>query len=131
MAAWMLALYGIGEGLGSGLVRGSPGRSFQTPGSIIHNLLGGVGVAAAILLPFLVMKIYGGRRSPAIFWYSWICTAAGVFSFILFSIATFYHPEGSWISWAGLWQRLFMLAYYLFFIGIALLMLIRGQHTSN
>ena len=122
-AAWMLALYGIGEGLGSGLVASTPGNSFQTPSSIIHNLLGGVGVAAAFLLPFIIMKIFGARRSPALYWYSWFTTVTGMPFFVLFSIATFYHPEGSWISYLGLWQRLFMLIYYMFFICLAVLML--------
>jgi hypothetical protein len=48
VSGWMLALYGIGEGLGSGLVPGFPGGAFRTPGSVVYNLLGGVGVAAAI-----------------------------------------------------------------------------------
>jgi len=126
-AAWMLALYGIGEGLGSGLIAGTPGKSFQTPGSIIHNLLGGVGVVAAFLLPFIIMKIYSVRRRPALYWYSWFTTVTGMSFFVLFSIATFYHPEGSWISCLGLWQRLFMLMYYLFFICLGLLMLTRKK----
>jgi hypothetical protein len=122
-AGWMLALYGIGEGLGSGLIAGTPGKAFRTPGSIFHNLVGGVGMLAAILLPLLVLSIYRARRSPVMYWYSWITTAAGIFFLILFGVSSFYHPSGSWISYAGLWQRLCMLTYYLFFICLAVLML--------
>jgi hypothetical protein len=123
LAAWMLALYGIGEGLGSGLVPGFPGGSFRTPGSVVHNLLGGVGVTAAFLLPFLIMKIFRAQQRPALYWQSWFTTVTGIFFFILFSISTFFHPEGSWISYTGLWQRLFMLMYYIFFIWLAIIML--------
>ena len=130
-AAWMLALYGIGEGLGSGLISGTPGKTFQTPGSIVHNLLGGVGVVAAVLLPFIIMKTFDARRSPALYWYSWFTTVTGMFFFVLFSISTFYHPEGSWISCLGLWQRLFMLMYYLFFICLAALMLICQKNSGD
>jgi len=130
-AGWMLALYGIGEGLGSGLVPGTADRAFQTTASIVHNLLGGVGVTATILLPFIIMKAYNARRSPRLYWFSWFTTIAGVSSFTLFSIATFYHPEGHWISYIGLWQRLFMLFYYIFFICLAVLMISRLRTGEN
>lgn len=130
LAAWMLALYGIGEGLGSGLVSGTPGKPFRTPESIVHNLLGGVGVAAAFALPFIIMKTYPARQSPRLYWYSWFTTFTGIFFFVLFSISSFYRPEGSWISYTGLWQRLFVLMYYLFFICLAVMMLIRRKPAS-
>ncbi len=121
MAAWMIALYGIGEGLGSGLVPGTPGVAFTTLASIVHNILGGVGVTAAIFLPFAVMKIYA--RSACFYWYGWLTSAAECLSLVLFGISALYHPEGGWISYTGLWQRLFMLIYYLFIIRLASLML--------
>ncbi len=130
MAAWMIAFYGIGEGLGSGLVPGTPGIPFRTPGSIAHNILGGVGVTSAIFLPFAIMKLYRTRRSPCLIWYSWFTTVAECFFLALFGISTFYHPEGNWISYSGLWQRLFMLIYYSFIIWLALLML-RSRKTSS
>ncbi len=126
-AACMLALYGIGEGLGSGLAQRTPGKPFLAPASIIHNLFGAAGVAAAVLLPFIIMKIHNSRRSPYLIWYSWFTTITGVFFLVLFSIAFLLRPEGLWISCAGLWQRLFMLTYYLFFICLAVLMLTRGE----
>jgi hypothetical protein len=122
-AGWLLALYGIGEGLGSGLIPGTPGKPFQTPWSIIHSGLGGVGVLAAILLPFAIINLFNARRSSNLYWYSWFTTVTGVLFFILFSISNYYHPEGNWISYMGLWQRLFRLIYYLFFIYLAVRML--------
>jgi hypothetical protein len=130
-AGWMLALYGIGEGLGSGLIPGSPGKVFQTPRSIFHSLLGGVGVLAAILLPFIIKKMFNARKSSALYWYSWFTTVSGVLFFTLFSISNFYHPEGNWISYLGLWQRLFLLTYYLFFIFLAILMLVHQNQFGR
>ncbi len=121
-AGWMLALYGIGEGLGSGLIPGAPGKIFQTPASIFHTLVSGVGVSAAILLPIVIIRMFNARK-PALYWYSWFTTITGGLFFILFSISNFYCPEGKWISYLGLWQRLFVLMYYLFFIYLAMLML--------
>jgi hypothetical protein len=120
----MLALYGIGEGLGSGLIPGSPGKLFQTPRSVFHTLSGGVGVSAAILLPFIIIKMFHAGKSSALFWCSWFTAFFGVLFFVLFSIANFYHPEGNWISYLGLWQRLCRLTYYLFFLFLAVLMLV-------
>jgi hypothetical protein len=130
IAAWMIAAYGLGEGLGSGLVPGSPGNDFRTPNSIVHNMLGGFGVLAVVLLPFFIMKIYDARRSPFLYWYSWFTTVTGIFFFVLFSVSRFYQPEGSWITYHGLWQRLFMLTYYLFLICLAVLMLYRRKTAS-
>jgi hypothetical protein len=121
-AGWMLAMYGLGEGIGSGLVPGSPGKYFQTPNGIFHSFLGGVGVLGAMLLPFIIIKLFNASKSSGLYWYSWFTTVAGMFFFILFSISNFYRPEGSWISLLGLWQRLYMLMYFLFFIYIAALM---------
>jgi hypothetical membrane protein len=130
-AGWLLALYGIGEGLGSGLIPGTSGKPFQTPGSILHSSLGGVGVLAAILLPFIIIKTFNARKSSALYWYSWFTTISGVLFFILFSISNYYHPEGNWISYMGLWQRLFRLIYYLFFICLAVLMLVDKKAGSE
>ncbi len=129
-AGWMLAMYGIGEGLGSGLIPATSGKMFETPGSIFHALLGGAGVTAAILLPPLIIRMFDARKWSALYWYSWFTTVSGGLFVILFLISNFYHPEGKWISCLGLWQRLFVLMYYLFFIYLAILML-AGQRRSR
>ncbi len=131
IAGWMIALYGVGEGLGSGLVHGVPGEIFRTLGSIVHNLLGAAGVGGAIVLPFIIMKVYDGRFRSCLYWYSWFTTITGIFFIVLFLISSVYRPEGSWISYTGLWQRLFMLIYYLFYICLAVLMLSRGKSPSR
>jgi hypothetical protein len=129
-AACMLALYGIGEGLGSGVTSRTPAKPFMSPASIIHNLFGAAGVAAAVLLPFIIMKIHNARRSPYLYWYSWFTTITGVLFLALFSIAFLFAPESGWISYVGLWQRLFMVTYYLFFVCLAILMLTRCKAAS-
>jgi len=129
-AAWMIAVYGLGEGLGSGLVPGTPGNDFWTPNSIVHNILGGFGVLAVVLLPFFIMKIFNARQAPYLYWYSWFTTVTGIFFFLLFSISRLYQPEAGWITYQGLWQRLFMLMYYLFLICLAMLMLNRRKTAA-
>jgi hypothetical protein len=126
-AGWMIALYGIGEGLGSGLIPGTPGKIFHTTRSVFHSLAGGVGVTGAILLPFIIIKLFNAQKSSALYWYSWYTTVSGCLFFLLFSISNFYRPEGNWISYLGLWQRLFTLTYFLFFICMAMRMLINSE----
>jgi hypothetical protein len=130
-AGWMLALYGIGEGLGSGLIPGSPGKLFRTPGSVFHTLLGGLGVLAAMLLPFIIVRMFKARQSSALYWYCRFTTVLGVFFFVLFSISNFYRPEGEWIAYMGLWQRLFRLIYYFFFVYLAGRMLTRRPESAG
>jgi len=130
ICAWMIAVYGLGEGLGSGLVAGSPGNDFRTPNSIFHNILGGFGVLAVVLLPFFIMKVYTARRSPVLYWYSWLTSVAGILFIVLFLVSQIYQPEGSWMARHGLWQRMFVLTYYLFLICLAVLMLQRRKYAS-
>ncbi len=126
-AGWMFALYGIGEGFGSGLAQRIPGQSFFAPATVAHNLSGAVGVAAAVSLPFIIMKICTPGRSTRLYWYSWMTTIAGTLFLGMFGIAFFLQPAASWISYAGMWQRLFMLTYYVFFICLAVLMITRYE----
>ncbi len=129
-AACMIALYGVGEGVGSGLASRTPGKPFLAPASVIHNLSGTAGVAAAVLLPFIIMKMYEARRAPYLYWYSWLTSITGVLFLAVFSIGFLFRPEGGWISYTGLWQRLFMVTYYLYFVCMAVLMLKRREPTS-
>ena len=127
ISAWMIAAYGVGEGLGSGLVAGSPGHEIRTLNSIVHNMLGAIGVLAIVLLPFFVMKIYDSRRSPVMYWYSWFTSLTGIFFIILFLVSQVYEPEGSLMACHGLWQRLFVAIYYLFLISLAVLMFLKRK----
>jgi hypothetical membrane protein len=130
-AGWMLALYGIGEGLGSGLIPGTPGRIFQTTRGILHTLISGVGLLAAMLLPFIILNMFDARKSSARYWYPWLTAVSAIFFFLLFAISNFYSPDGKWISYLGLWQRLYMLTYFLFFIYLAVLMLVITKPNSE
>ncbi len=130
-AAWMIALYGIGEGLGSSLVPETPGEAFWTPGNLIHGILGAVGVLAAIALPFIIMKIANARQSRWLYRYSWFTSITGIAFIFLFAVCFLFKPAGGWISCCGLWQRLFMLVYYSFFVCLASLMLTRRERIYH
>ncbi len=130
-AAWMIAIYGLGEGLGSSLVPETPGMGFRTVGNLVHILLGATGVLAAIFLPFIVMKVFTSRKWPRLYCYSWLTSATGIFFILLFAVSYLYKPVGGWLSYCGLWQRLFMLVYYLFYVCLALLMLTHRKCDSR
>jgi hypothetical protein len=130
-AGWMIALYGIGEGILSGLIPGSPGKYLQTTNGVFHSFVGGVGVAGAMLLPFVIVKLFNAAKSSGMYWISSLVTVSGFLFFILFAISNFYQPQGHWISLLGLWQRLYMLMYFLYFIYVATLMLSARKTIRN
>ncbi len=124
-AAIMIALYGLGEGLGSGLVPESPGTVRVTTRNLLHDFCGAVGVLALVSVPFIVMTMYNAKKSRYLHGYSWFTSIAGIFFLLLFAVSWLFGPQGTWIAYAGLWQRLFMLTYYLFMTYLVVLMLTR------
>ena len=119
-AAWMIALYGLGEGVGSGLIPETLGDPLLSPANIAHKAVSVIGMSALVALPFWITRIFDGSRSPFSRLYLWLTTGGGGFFIILFIVSEFYRPKGSWISYHGLWQRLFVLIYYVFLIRLAL-----------
>jgi hypothetical protein len=123
-ASIMIGLYGFGEGIGSGLFPGNHLAGHLTGIGIIHNLLGGAGVAGIIILPLFIIRIY--RRRYARSWmisFSWLITCTGILFFTLFSICRLAHTSTGFFSYAGFWQRFFMLNYYLYMFVLAIIML--------
>ncbi len=129
-AAWMIVLYGLGEGFGSALIPETLSDPFFALGNVAHRAVSVVGVSALVSLPFWVAKAFNGLQSPFSRLYLWLSTGGGGLFILLFIISEFYRPSGSWIAYHGLWQRLFVLIYYVFLIRLALFMLNRRKFLS-
>jgi len=54
LASWLIILYGIGEGIGSGLFKADRTANGLTTSAIIHDITGGIGVAAILVFPFIM-----------------------------------------------------------------------------
>ena len=119
---WLLIIYGLGEGLGSGLFKADRVSGSYTTSFIVHDILGGAGVVAILILPLIVQKIKPLCSSPGFKKFSKITLIIGTLFLILFSFRFIGNGENIVAKYKGLWQRLFVLVYYIYLISIAIKM---------
>jgi hypothetical protein len=119
---WLLVIYGVGEGIGSGLFKANGGENSMTSSYIIHDIFGGAGVLAILILPLAVARILPFSLSLFFRRFSWFVLICGTLLLILFtfrftgSVSTF--PA----KYTGLWQRLFVFDFYIYLLVIASVM---------
>ena len=84
---WLLILYGLGEGLGSGLFKADRVSGSYTTSFIVHDILGGAGVVAILIMPLIVQKINPFFSNPGFIRFSCITFVLGMLfpGFILLS----------------------------------------------
>jgi hypothetical protein len=126
LASWLIIIYGFGEGICSGAFKYDHIATRLTTSAIIHNILGGIGVFAILLLPFIMQKVIIRHEMPFFYRMSQIVFITGIITILLFLFR--YSPdENNFISnYKGLWQRLFMLNTYIYMTTMAIL-IIRKQ----
>lgn len=123
LGLWLIVLYGLGEGMGSGIFPADHIPDGLTISLIIHNALGGIGIAGIILLPF-VLKSQAPFKDSKNFQFatSFVCYF-GPLMLIMFTLSKLQETSHHFIfRYKGLWQRLLMLNYYTYLILIALMM---------
>jgi len=121
-ASLLIMFYGLGEGIGSGLFKADRIAGKITDSFIIHDIAGGIGIIAALLLPLVMQKVITKKKSPRFYLLSWIVFVAGFITMLLFTIR-FSSDENNLIAlYKGLWQRLFLLNLYIYFIVISIIM---------
>jgi Protein of unknown function (DUF998) len=120
-ASLLIMLYGLGEGIGSGLFKADMTAGKMTDSFIMHNILGGIGVIAALLLPLVMLTIITKKNRYGFYLFSWIVFVIGLITMFLFAIR-FSSKDNVIYLYRGLWQRLFMLNLYLYFITISVIM---------
>lgn len=127
ISTWLIILYGLGEGLGSGLFKADRVNNSLTLAGNIHEVMGAVGTIALLTLPLLMIRIIPRSSNPGFHTLSWIVFITG-FSMLLMFLFRFssFHLEGLLI-YKGLWQRLFVLDYYIYLIVIAVIMIKKQQ----
>lgn len=121
VAALLLLVFGLGTGPGAGLfpmdVPGAP----PTRSGALHQWLPGLGFAALFLLPAVGLAMFGGGKSPALFWLSALFQLGGVVCAALIALSSRAEASGL-IALAGLWQRAFLVNYYLYLSALAVVM---------
>jgi hypothetical protein len=129
IAFWLIVLYGLGEGMGSGLFKADRVAGSYTTSFIVHDILGGAGVTAILVLPLFVQKIKPIFSSTGFIIFSRITLILGTLFLILFTFRFIGNAENIITRNEGLWQRLFVLVYYIYIIAIALKM-VSGYRRS-
>jgi hypothetical membrane protein len=130
IAFWLLILYGLGEGLGSGLFKADRVSSSYTTSFIVHDILGGAGVVAILILPLIVQKIRPFFSNPGFIRFSRITFILDTLFLVLFSFRFLGNENDILANYKGLWQRLFILNSYIYISNIAFRM-IRKASTKN
>lgn len=127
IASWLVIIYGIGEGIGSGAFKADRILNEPTTSAFIHNFLGGIGVAAILLFPLVMRKVITKNEKPFFHRMSWIIFITGIITILAF-LFRFSSDQDNFLSlYKGLWQRLFMLNTYIYLSVIAILMLKKQQ----
>jgi hypothetical protein len=126
MAAICIALYGLGEGIGSGLFKFDIINNVKTVSYSLHELFGSIGVFSILALPFLVFRITPFNRTLRFRTFSSYIIIFGFIFFIMFSIRYVNLTNGVTDlinKYTGLWQRLFLFNYYIYLITVSLRMI--------
>lgn len=128
LGSLLIIFYGLGEGIGSGLFKADKIDGKMTGSFMLHSLAGGIGVIAALLLPLVLRKMIETQKKSQFYIFSWIVFAFGLITTVLFTFR-FSPNETNFISlYKGLWQRLFLLNLYIYFIVLSVIMY--GKETK-
>jgi hypothetical membrane protein len=120
---WLLILYGLGEGAGSGLFKADTVSGTYTISFIVHDILGSAGLIAILILPLIVQKIKPYFSGRCFLRYSVITVVSGTLFLVLFSFRFIGNETNALSSLKGLWQRLFVLVYYIYLTVLAIKMI--------
>jgi hypothetical protein len=128
---WLLIFYGLGEGLGSGFFKADRVSGSFTTSYILHDILGGAGVFAILILPLIVRKIKPYFSGPGFIRFSYITFILSTVFLILFSFRFLDNGENIVAKYKGLWQRLFVMVFYIYMITIAIKMASKTIRQDN
>jgi len=118
-AALLLMLYGLGEGIGSGIFKANHLGKNLTFSGYIHEILGGIGVVSILILPLYMKKIIPKKENPSFHKLANAVFTIGLLTLIFFSFRFSNNPNHFINKYKGLWQRLMMLNNYVFLLAIA------------
>lgn len=131
IASWLIILYGFGEGVGSGAFKADHIANSLKISAVIHDILGGIGVTAVLILPLIMQKVITKNEMPVFYRMSKIVFIAGIVTVGLFLFRYSSDENNFFTLYKGLWQRLFMLNTYLYFSSIAFIMIKQYKKTKS
>lgn len=125
VSVWLIVIYGLGEGIGSGIFPYEhAGNGLALTGKL-HLLFSTIGVVAIAVNSFVLLKIFPQKAFPWINMYTRFVAFSGLALIMLFLLA-----KMGLIPLRGLWQRLFIADYYSLLIVVAVIMLCKGTRRK-
>lgn len=114
----ILVLYGLGEGVGSGLLHFNQINGHTTLSGTLHQMVSIPADIGLFLFPGMAMILFAKNKLPNIRFASWMVIIIGFLINIIFLLGRYAPVSGKIFSWLGLWQRLFLLDYYFYLVFI-------------
>ena len=130
IATLLILLFGLGAGVGAGLFPMEPGGSETTLTGKLHGICAGIGFLAIMFVPLISLALFPRKSSSRMFWLSVIVFVVGLVSFGLFVTSEDAASGGGLLSYAGLWQRVFLLDNYVY-LGVIAVMMIRSSRYPS
>jgi hypothetical protein len=130
IVALLIMLFGLGAGVGAGLFPMESGGAETTLTGKLHGICAGIGFLAITFVPLVSLTLFPRKRSPRLYWLSVGVFVLGLASFILFVASEDASSAVGFLSYAGFWQRLFLLNHY-FYLGVISAMMIRSAQRSD
>jgi len=123
LAAFSLLLYGLGEGIGSGLFPINPPNTSITVDGRWHNIFSGIGDTGMVLLPFWLMLMFPRKENRKLHAFLWTVVGIGLVMTSFFLVAKYYQPDNFILHDKGVWQRIYTLNYYMMLLVLSFKML--------
>jgi hypothetical protein len=130
IAALLIALFGLGAGVGAGMFPMDAAGLEPTRAGELHDLFAGIGFFAIAFVPLASLAAFPRRRAPKMYWLSMGAFVLGLVFFALFVISEDLPSTKGLLSYTGLWQRLFLLDHYAY-LSVISAMMVRSARRSG
>jgi len=128
-AGILIAVYGLGEGMGSGLFKVDHSGGTMTIATIIHDAVGGIGIIAVLIVPLVVRRVFRREEHPSFYFFSGVIFYIGILSSILF--LTRYTGGNILHQYTGIWQRITLVNTYIYFVVVSIMMIRSDIQGAN
>jgi hypothetical protein len=130
IASWLIILYGLGDEIGSGAFKADLVGDRMSMAYIIHDTIGGIGVTGILFLPLIMLKVINKDEMTLFRRFSKVIFITGIITVGLF-LFRFAPDQTIFLAvYKGVWQRMFTLNLYIYFITIALI-IIKRQYIKE
>lgn len=116
LSAFLIILFGIGAGIGAGIFPYNSSIKEVVILDTLHDIFAGTGYIAILFLPIILIKLFLRVKLKGMVILSTITQIMGLIFFIIFITSENSIYKNNILAYSGLWQRLFLLNYYVYFL---------------